>query len=442
MKCSIFIAFLLLLTTTVLTTIERPEELYPVENLYGDHFGSSVVLYWSAPVNTTNLLYYIVYHDGYAVSNQNGLSYTIDNLSNRSHEFVVTAYYIGGESDPSYEDITVCDAYPAQNIQVSVEHRDATISWSPPSDIGYLQNYLIQREDTTTGYYESLVTTTGLSYTDSDLFNGSYRYKVIACYQYYDACEETVSSVVNIDINIPEYFSLNQNGNDVSLSWDEPLTNDVVMFYCIYRNGTEIATTGNETYLDSDLANGEYSYYVRAECFQSGTSDPTATLSAYVCIAYPPRNVNTSLNGTSVNISWQAPIDIGYLWRYEVVRLYDYFTESLGLTSDTSFTDSNPPNGEVGYRIYAIYDNDERAASSLGTVYVSNWNIPRNLTISISGSNVILDWDPPQSDDMIDGYIVYRNGSAYDYTPQTHYTLPLNNQRIGFYYVRTNYHSW
>jgi hypothetical protein len=79
---------------------------------------------------------------------------------------------------------------------------------------------------------------------------------------------------------------------------------------------------------------------------------------------------------------------------------------------------------------------------NLAPAYLHNWGIPRNLTITISGSNVVLNWSSPSDSNNLDGYIVYRNGNIYDYTPNTHYTVPLNGQSNAFYQVTASFHDY
>jgi len=62
--------------------------------------------------------------------------------------------------------------------------------------------------------------------------------------------------------------------NNVQLNWDSPDTRDILLAYNVYRNGYLIQSVLQEEYLDMDLVNGEYSYFLTA-VYDTGESIPS-----------------------------------------------------------------------------------------------------------------------------------------------------------------------
>ena len=67
-----------------------------------------------------------------------------------------------------------------------------------------------------------------------------------------------------------------ENENDVILSWDAPEYRNLIG-YKMFRDNVEIAEIADLSYLDEDLPNGEYEYFVKA-VYTSGDSDPSNTV--------------------------------------------------------------------------------------------------------------------------------------------------------------------
>lgn len=62
--------------------------------------------------------------------------------------------------------------------------------------------------------------------------------------------------------------------NNVQLSWDAPDTRDILLAYNVYRNGYVIASVLEEEFLDLNLVNGDYEFFVTA-VYDTGESLPS-----------------------------------------------------------------------------------------------------------------------------------------------------------------------
>ncbi|MBN2830328.1 MAG: fibronectin type III domain-containing protein [Candidatus Cloacimonetes bacterium] len=247
------------------------------------------------------------------------------------------------------------------------------------------------------------------------------------------------------DLDPVRNFEEDWNVNSVTYSWDAPLDTTGLINYKVYRDSSHIASTVAFSFTDSPSLNGYYLYYVTA-LYNYGESVPSQTYNAPICTAHPPLNVNASVNGADVTITWSPPVDTGFLLYYRVERIVQLvgYTENVGTTTSTSMLDEDVPNGEYAYRVTAYYNYAGQFPSSLAAVTVVNWEIPSNLTVSIVGSNAVLNWSAPDDDLLLDGYYIYRNGSRIDFVQSysTTYSDPLNNRERAFYQVSASYRGF
>ncbi len=105
------------------------------------------------------------------------------------------------------------------------------------------------------------------------------------------------------------------NGRNVTITWSN-VSN--ASHYRVYRDGTMIANNVQTTsYTDSNVTYGTHSYYVK-----SVKSDGTMSLksnSAVADVHFPgpiPTNLQASVNGNDVNLSWQAPASENEILQY------------------------------------------------------------------------------------------------------------------------------
>ncbi len=84
--------------------------------------------------------------------------------------------------------------------------------------------------------------------------------------------------------------------------------------YKIYRDGTEISTVTSDvlTYTETELDFANYEYYVTA-VYTEGESDPSNTVEVSIvdpATTLPPMNLTADVDGSSVELNWEAPLDL------------------------------------------------------------------------------------------------------------------------------------
>ena len=108
------------------------------------------------------------------------------------------------------------------------------------------------------------------------------------------------------NINPPSNISSTINDRNVTITWSGVST---ASYYRLYRDGELIANNLQTTnYIDSNVTYGVHSYYVK-----SVKSDGTMSLKSDTTVAdvhFPgptPTNLQATVSGNNVNLSWQAP---------------------------------------------------------------------------------------------------------------------------------------
>lgn len=89
--------------------------------------------------------------------------------------------------------------------------------------------------------------------------------------------------------------------------------------YKVYRDGSPLNSSpiSDTNYDDTDLPGGTYAYTVTA-VYDEGESNPVGPVNAVVLgiPLDPPQNLQTSVNGSSVNLSWSSPAGGTEQWLY------------------------------------------------------------------------------------------------------------------------------
>jgi cellulose 1,4-beta-cellobiosidase len=141
----------------------------------------------------------------------------------------------------------------------------------------------------------------------------------------------------------------------VRLNWSAATDNVGVTGYRIYRDGVQVGTTSELTYLDPALAQlTTYQYEIRA--FDAATNLGPAVSGAVTTTGTPrlhPPTMPTSLkvmvqNGRQIRLTWRASTDDTGVAAYEVLRN----GVEVGETRGTSYVD-RPGRGRFTYRVRA-----------------------------------------------------------------------------------------
>jgi len=204
-----------------------------------------------------------------------GASYDDLDLDDGEYRYNVTAVdYYGFEGMPSDEDeADVGDITPPsspQNLTATASGSDVVLNWASDSEPD-LTGYNIFR-NTAQGWLkinQSIATVT--AYTDTNLLNGTYSYRVTAVDAAGNESLPSNEAVANVSVPSPEppvnlRVTPVPEGGGLSTAWDYPGT---AAGYTLYRSltaGGPYTKIGSllpgTSYLDSGLTNGTAYYYV------------------------------------------------------------------------------------------------------------------------------------------------------------------------------------
>ena len=409
---------------------------YPPRDLSATVSGADINLNWVAPVTgPRELLSYRIYRDGALIGTSAETSYPDPALANGNYTYYVSALYTSGESPASNTiSLDVEVTYPPQNLQATVLADTVNLSWDAPANAPRaLQGYNIYRDNLVIGQ------STELSYSDATLPNGSFTYHVTALY---DSGESLPGNSVNATVEVPyppRNLSASSIADSVYLSWDLPATSARdLMAYMIYRNGLLIGQSEELGYGDNGLANGAYTYHVTA-IYSSGESLPSNTVQVNIEVAYPPLGLTAMVELDTVLLTWQLPAtSLRALQSYKVYR----DGVLIGQGTELSFSDAALPNGSYTYHVTALYDSGESPASNAVLAEVEVPYPPRNLSGTVSGTEVNLNWLPPQTAPReLLSYYIYRNDVMIGSSTETMYLDSGMANGSYTYYVSASYSS-
>jgi len=158
-----------------------------------------------------------------------------------------------------------------------------------------------------------------------------------------------------------------------------------------------------------------------------------------------PENVDSSSNGNSATITWDAPS----LWATRVTPAgYNVYRNGTQINTNTipsntrTFTDTNPINGNNSYTVTTLYNssthfNGESAHSTASSQFIQLWDSPGNVSATNNLSHITLSWTAVNQPSVtLLGYNIYRNDELIEETVDA---LTYNDTTIQFYSTYT-YH--
>ena len=356
--------------------------------------GDSVDLSWGAVSDASS---YKVYRDGSLLGSVSANSFKDSGLNDGTYLYEVTAVNTNGESaSKASVSATVYTALPnaPTNLTATVSSDSVALSWGVVSDA---ISYKVYRDGSLLG---SVSTN---SFNDSGLVDGTYTYEVSSVGNNGEsASTASVSATIDTSLpNAPTNLTATVSGDSVALSWD---TVGDATSYKVYRDGSLLRSVSTNSFNDSGLNDGTYTYEV-SSVGNNGESTSKTSVSATVYTALPnaPTNLTATVTGDSVALSWDVVSDAT---SYKVYR----DGSLLGSVSSNSFNDSGLADGAYTYEVTAVNNNGEStsAASVSATIDTSLPNAPTNLTATVSGDSVALSWDTIGD---ATSYKVYRDGS-------------------------------
>jgi hypothetical protein len=151
------------------------------------------------------------------------------------------------------------------------------------------------------------------------------------------------------NINPPSNINATLNGRNVTITWSS-VSN--ASHYRVYRDGDLIANNLQTTiYTDSNVTYGVHSYYVK-----SVRSDGIMSLKSNIVVAdihFPgpiPTNLQATVSGNNVNLSWQAPASENAILQYGSGSLVNGF----GYDEGTYWAQRYPLSTINGYAGMAV----------------------------------------------------------------------------------------
>ncbi len=206
--------------------------------------------------------------------------------------------------------------YPPQNLSATATHGSVTLTWQAPGS-GTPTGYKVYKNN------NPLTTTTGLTYTDTAVTDGTtYSYKVSALYGT-DESDPTASVNATPNMSAPTNLVATGGNNVVLLTWtaatgreaEETFTlgsrDRAISSYKIYKDGVALTTVTGTSYNDSAVTNGTtYSYYVTTLY----TNPAGESAASNIATATPNQITEVIIGtGTSSNSTTSAcPVNVYY----------------------------------------------------------------------------------------------------------------------------------
>ncbi len=375
-------------------------EAYPPTGLnYVIDNGNDLTLTWDAPVDTNDISHYNVYKNGSLETGVTELTYTENDLVNGTYEYYVEAYYNSGATAASnHVTLNVEVAYVPTGLAVVVTSNNVNLTWTAPTDNVGLLSYNVYRDEALIG------NSTTATYDDLSLANGTYDYTVSAVYGVGESTQ-TAPVVANIEIAyVPSNLTTSVTDDDVILSWDAPADVTGLVSYNVYRDGSSIGNTTTASFTDSDLANGDYSYTVSAVYGTEESAQSTAS-SAHVEVVYVAQNLTSSAVNDDVILTWEAPVDTFGIQHYNIYR----DTESIGTSTELTYTDSDLMNSHYIYTVSAVYGAGEsgQITTEIDVVVAYEPQIAE-ADVQTGTHYALLNWTAPTDNGFLTGYRIYR----------------------------------
>jgi hypothetical protein len=297
--------------------------------------------------------------------------------------------------------------YPATNLTGTIDSNNVSLSWLPSSDLHGFMFYHIFCNNQQIGI------TNETTYQHTNLPNGSYTYHVTAVYSGGDA-PPTNDYTADITLPYPPQAAFAVAGdNQIIINWGAPTDVTGLTGYRLYANGVLLSEQSELFYHHNNPVNADYNYTVEA-LYGAVTSSSITSNTIHWETIYNPSNLLLENIGANISLTWQPVSDTGFFVNYKVYQ-NDVVIEN---TINTSLDLQNLPNGTYSYKVTAVYLSGESSPTNTEMETVLIAYPPSNLTGSVAGSSVSLDWDAPVDTGMLTQYLVYRNDELFTAVPQ------------------------
>ncbi|HNX38727.1 MAG TPA: FlgD immunoglobulin-like domain containing protein, partial [Candidatus Cloacimonadota bacterium] len=325
---------------------------YPPQNLAGDvdHETGYINLNWQDPTDIVGVTAFKLYRNDVLITNLSANDhYYADNPINGEYSYQVVATYGTLDSQPSNTVvITLIVPQAATFTGYSIDANDLTVNWQAPENTFGLVEYRVYNTDVLLG------STTQTSIIFPDLPNGVYDLRLMTVYES-DSIMSPDPLAVTLIYPYPVQnliVTTTAGSSDVTLTWEQPQDYTYLSRYLISRNGSSIGEIyPDTTFIDHDVANGDYTYSVVAAYGEAVSEEVTVTCQVHV--AAPARNVvATKLVAGNFRIEWEAPEALSAPDYYDVFFLIDGEQDNptawtLAGVADSTLTLLDPVHGEL-----------------------------------------------------------------------------------------------
>ena len=369
-------------------------------NVTADVVGDTVTVTWEASTDDAGVTGYTVHRGDTAGFTPDG-STEVGDVDGSTLSFEETSVPAGAwfyrvvagdaagnasSSDPAVEAVVADDEAPSapSNVQTSVTGNTVTVTWDASSDNVGVTGYEVHRSGSA-GFVpdgSTLLGGTGgatLSYADQDVAVGSWFYRVVAL----DAAGSSAVSDPAVEAVVtdgeapsaPANVAADVSGSDVSVTWDASTDDVGVTGYTVHRGdsagftpdgSTEVGDVDGSTlsFEETSVPAGAWFYRVVAGDAAGNASSSDPAVEAVVAdeeAPSAPSNVQTSVTGNTVTVTWDASSDNVGVTGYEVHR-----SDSAGFVPDgstllggtggatVSYADQDVAVGSWFYRVVAL----------------------------------------------------------------------------------------
>ena len=355
---------------------------------------------------------YKVYRDGALLSSVSTESFSQSNLDNGTYLYEVASVNEYGESaDRASISVSVSASAPEAptDLRASLSGSSVVLSWSTVSNAS---GYEVYRDDNLIASIDTH------SFSQNNLADGTYLYEV-ASVNDYGVSADKASISVNISVDqsppaAPSDLTASVSASSVNLNWSAV---DEASSYRVYRDDSLLVTVSSNSFSESELADGLYTYEVAA-VNEYGESESRASISVSISAGESPpatpTNLRASVSGSNVSLSWNVVNDAS---SYRIYR-----DGSLLETVNTnSFTDSDLADATYLYEVSAINAYGESAGKSSVSATVNNSTpaAPTNFSATVNADTVNLSWDTVAN---ATSYNIYRDSSLLGSTTSNTFT--------------------
>ena len=122
----------------------------------------------------------------------------------------------------------------------------------------------------------------------------------------------------------------------------------------------------------------------------------TVSVEEITDVMNPPTNFTATLNGNDVHLAWTAPAATRSLLGYKIYK-DAVLLSTISNPATLAYDDNDLAPGTYAYTIIAYYDGGDSVPAGPASVTILPPMLPpANLTATVTGNDVALDWDNPE----------------------------------------------